>query len=205
MPGATGHSAYHSNVTPFGPGRVNWLQVCLALKERGHGGLRAAGTARGGRWLGADAGRGSSSHLFPPRRRAEGHARPWLGYVGRGSPLSTGDRGVRKHGRREESGWRQLCSAPMVPRSCNGRLAAAVEGGTGPFASPSVTVTTVTMTTRDARAPEDLAVAMVPRRGLRSLFYDGAFLFTPPAPASYFPDSFVTILLSMFYLILPWT
>lgn len=138
----------------------------------------------GGRWLGAVAGRGSSSHLSPARRRAEGHARPWLGYVGRGGTPSTGNPSGRKHGMGEKLGWRQLCLALMSARSRNGRRAAAVEGGTGPLVSPSVTVTTVSMTTRDTRAPEDLAVAMVPRRGLRSLFYDGAFLFTSPPPPS---------------------
>lgn len=96
--------------------------------------------------------------------------------------LNIWDRGRRRRGSRE-AGWTQLCSASTAARSRNGRRAAAVQGRTGP--RTSVAVATVSMTTRDARAPEDLAVAMVPR-GLRSLFCDGAFLPPPPVFPRFF-------------------
>lgn len=84
-----------------------------------------------------------------------------LGSGGCGSRRAPGTEASGRRGRRE-AGWRQLRSASRAARSRNGRRrAAAVQGGAGPLVS--VAVATVSMTTGDARAPEDLAVAMVPR------------------------------------------
>lgn len=143
---------------------VDWLQLVLGHCFEKGSKVGSRRQAPGGRWLGAVAGRGSSSHLSRARRRAEGHARPWLSYASR---RHSERRRPRQQEARKEGGSgleAALCSALTAARSCNGHRAA-VEGGTGPLTSPSVTVTTVSMTTRDARAPEDLAVAMVPRRG----------------------------------------
>lgn len=182
---------------PFGPGRSGLAAAvpCVTALRRGGRWAQGGWLRAGDDWVRSRGVAAPPTSPWPAGGRGLLEAVAQLHRERRHSK----HRGLRRQEarRREEPGWRQLCSALMAARSSNGLRAAALEGGTGPLASPSVTVTTVSMTTRDARAPEDLAVAMVPRRGLSSLFYDGAFLFTPP-PYSYFPDSSLTILLSMF-------